>query len=414
MKIEGVLSFLKSPTTNLRLLYVFSYASGTAWIPFFGLFLKDKGLQGSEIGYISGLIWIVMLVFQPLWGLRADKLGRVLSFRIAVTMTAIMLTLFFLFGASSPAIIVLTLGSALFYIAILPLLDTLVLDHVAQTRTNIKYGDLRFWGAVGASLGAQTSSLVIDAFPTRAIFIVAAVYLVLAIPFSLRLKIPILSDVRMKMEFSDLRPTLKSRTLVSFLMLIAIVSVCQTSIWYYLPIYLTDIGATNYVAGLAITIDGISELPFYFLVAVLFRNIGIRYTILLAFLATSLRLFLYSINDAPIIVLLIETLNGLSWTLLWVSAVELVNLQVKAEWRATGQSLLWAAYYGAGQILGNIYTGHLYEHMSMKQIYGINSVVVLVATALGFFIFYGKHEKHHDLKPGVLTDDNNGIHILNK
>jgi len=54
------------------------------------------------------------------------------------------------------------------------------------------------------------------------------------------------------------------------------------------------------------------------------------------------------------------------------------------EWRATGQSLLYAAYYGAGAIAGNLWTGFLYDaHMRIAEIFLLNAGIV---AAVGLYI----------------------------
>jgi len=120
-----------------------------------------------------------------------------------------------------------------------------------------------------------------------------------------------------------------------------------------------EIGASPETTGFAIGMDGISELPFYFIAAWLLQRLVPGKVVLIAIFATALRLFFYSVNNNPNLVILIESMNGLTWTLLWVSAVEFVNNIVPAKWRTTGQSLLWAAYYGAGAVTGNIASGWL-------------------------------------------------------
>ena len=82
-------------------------------------------------------------------------------------------------------------------------------------------------------------------------------------------------------------------------------------------------------------------------------------------------------------------MNGITWTLLWIASVEFVNEMVPPQWRTTGQSLLWAAYYGAGAILGNIIIGRMYESLEIHYIYSILSLSILIIaiTALPLFIF---------------------------
>ena len=109
----------------------------------------------------------------------------------------------------------------------------------------------------------------------------------------------------------------------------------------------------------------------------------------IAIIATVIRLFLYSINHNPNLVIFIETMNGMTWTLLWIASVEYVNSRVPARWRTTGQSLLWAAYFGAGAVTVNIFSGRLYESMPMQKVYAINSLMIAaVAAVMGFIIVF--------------------------
>ena len=388
-------NIMQHTATKFKLLYVFTFASWSCWIPFFGIFLKEKNLGGSQIGYVSSLIWIVMLIFQPLWGIIADNFGKKLCFKTSIILSGLLLLSFNFFAESLSSIVLCTIVCSLFFITVQPLLDTLVLDYISQEKSKLSYGSLRFWGAIGAVLGSQTASLVMANFSVNCIFILAGLFLLCCIPFTTNL-IQNNSTNSMKMDFKNINVLLKDSSLMLFLLIIVCISIAQTSIWYYVTVYLKDIGASDYIAGTAITIDGIIELPFYFLAILLFRKFGLRYTILASFLITAIRLFLYAQNDAPVAVLFIELLHGITWALMWIATVEFVNYLVRPEWRATGQSLLWAAYYGTGQILGNIWVGYLYENNSMQYVYSVNGVIVLIISFATWFIFF-KMKKHKNL-----------------
>ena len=62
-----------------------------------------------------------------------------------------------------------------------------------------------------------------------------------------------------------------------------------------------------------------------------------------------------------------------------------VNVLVKEEWRVTGQSLLYAAYYGIGAIVGNFWTGYLQDtNMRVAEIFLLNAGI---AAAVGLMIW---------------------------
>jgi PPP family 3-phenylpropionic acid transporter len=111
-------------------------------------------------------------------------------------------------------------------------------------------------------------------------------------------------------------------------------------------------------------------------------------TLLITVFASVIRLLLYSAVKNPITALPIEMLHGISWSLFWVVCVEYVNKLVKEEWRATGQSLLYASYYGVGIIIGNFWTGYLKDtNMRVAEIFLLNAgILALVAIFIWLFL----------------------------
>ena len=76
--------------------------------------------------------------------------------------------------------------------------------------------------------------------------------------------------------------------------------------------------------------------------------------------------------------------------------MEYVNKLVREDWRATGQSLLYAAYYGAGAIVGNFWTGYLYDtKMKIADIFLLNAGIVAI---VGLLIWIFMRNKKMELK----------------
>jgi hypothetical protein len=144
-----------------------------------------------------------------------------------------------------------------------------------------------------------------------------------------------------------------------------------------------EIGASAQMTGWAPSVEAYSELPFYFLAAAMFRRFGVLQMLLATTLLAGLRVWLYSATGDPWLVLAIEATNGVTWTWFWLAAVEVANRLVRPEWRATGQSLLWAAYQGAGAILGNWWCGWLYgREGDMRSVFAINGWASIAVTLL--------------------------------
>ena len=153
--------------------------------------------------------------------------------------------------------------------------------------------------------------------------------------------------------------------LMSFLVIVFFVAVSSTAFWNFNGVYFTDIGSSSTLFGLAIAIDSVGEIPFYFLAGPIFKRIGLQKALLITFMCSILRLFAYAFICNPRLAVWVELSNGVSWTLFWVAAVEQVKQLGSPEWRATGQALLCASCFGAGTILGILWNGVLLDYFAV-------------------------------------------------
>lgn len=380
----------------LRAAFLFGFASFSAWVPVFTLWLEDQGMQGSQIGIIAAIPWAVMLILQPLWGVLADKYGKIYCLRIALACSALGFFLLHHFSSNNIMIISFTFLVSVFYTPVLSLLDSITLDKIDESG-GISYSEMRFWGAPGFALGALLTGWLIPIWGVEIAFYTTSFFLLMVLLVICNYSVTKKSQKSTDIEFKEVSKVLSNKPLIGFLFAIVIVSVGQSAISYYLSIYMRQIGATSDMTGIALAIQALSELPFYFIAAWLIRRIGSNKVVFIAISATALRLFLYSINNSPHIVLFIETMNGITWTLLWIASVEFVNEMVPPRWRTTGQSLLWAAYYGAGAIFGNIIIGRMYQNLQIHSIYSILSLSILfIAVVTLPTIIYQKKLKNQD------------------
>jgi PPP family 3-phenylpropionic acid transporter len=375
------------------MLYVLAYASSAAWIFQFNVYLEVVGFKGAHIGYVASLIWLVMLVFQPAWGVWADRTGVVKCFQITVVMTTLTLTGFYFFGTTPTTAIIATLICSFFYVPVMPLIDSVALAHIERTK-KLSYGNLRFWGAVGFGLGGPLAGKGVEMGSANSIFLIAAGLSALAIPLSFRLS----KSERVSSSFvvatAGLREVLRDRAVQVFLLFITLASVFQSTIWFYLAVYMKEIGASAQMTGWAPSVEAYSELPFYFLSAIVFRRFGVLPALLATTLLASVRVWLYSTTDNPWLVLVIEASNGITWTWFWLASVEFANQLIRPEWRATGQSLLWAAYQGAGAILGNWWCGWLYgREGNMRSVFAVNGLISIGISLLAIILVWTKYHR---------------------
>jgi MFS transporter, PPP family, 3-phenylpropionic acid transporter len=371
-----------SEAGKLRILYFLVFCCTASWLPILADYLKDRGLNGIQIGLVLAITPALMFLVQPVYGVLADRLGYKRCLLFSTFLAAISYCLY-LFEGGFWYLLLVTVFMSLFYNTIQPLLDSLSLKLV-QSNPKFSYGTLRIAGAAGWAFTGILTGQVIDAINTTAIFIISAISMFLTFLFALSLA-PDKEITIERQSFSNVKNILGNKTLVLLLLGVFLISAGTSTIWYFYSTYMKQNGASASLVGYGLSLQGLCELPLFYFSAKIIARLGIKTALLITIMASVLRMLLYSVIKSPQLALFIEILHGISWSLFWVVCVEYVNMLIKEEWRATGQSLLYAAYYGAGIIVGNFWTGYLSDSkMKIADIFLLNAGVVF---SVGIFMW---------------------------
>jgi MFS transporter, PPP family, 3-phenylpropionic acid transporter len=382
-----------SEAARLRILYFFAFACQSAWLPIFADYLGGKGFTGFRLGFILSITPAMMFLVQPIYGYIADKVGYKKTLLIASALASVSFLGYIMQGGFFYMAGV-TILMSLFFNTTQPVLDSLALQ-LTNKNSKFSYGSLRIAGAAGWSFMGIVTGYLIDNINTQVIFIIAAVAMGITFLFALGLS----SYSNIVVEEKDDTPALKQiGTLLSnaqflkFLIAVVFISIAATTIWNFYSSYMKeDNGATATIVGYGIALQGLCELPLFYFSAQIIKFFGLKKTLLITLLATALRMWLYSTIRNPQWALCIEVLHGISWSLFWVVCVEFVNKLVKDEWKATGQSILYAAYFGIGAIGGNFWTSYLHDNkMKYSDMFLLNAGIILVTGVLVLVFIKGK------------------------
>lgn len=378
-----------SKATALRVVYFLVFCCTGAWLPKLYDYCIHKGLTGTESALILSITPIMMFAVQPLYGFLADKLGYKKTLLLS-TLLASVSYLGYLCNGGFSWLIVVTIIMSLFYNTIQPVLDSMALQ-IANSNSKFSYGSLRFYGAAGFAFTTIITGQVIDAVDITVIFIVSSITMFLAFIFCFFLKDELHEKTTISV-YGNVWGVIKNRSLQFLLLCVFMVSVGATTIWNFYSAYLKDNGASDSLVGYGLSFQGLCELPVFYFSARIILRLGLKITLIITVLATVIRMTLYYFIENPVATLPVELLHGFSWSLFWVVCVEYVNKLVDEHWLATGQSLLYAAYFGAGAIAGNYWTTYLQSSgMSIAEIFLVNAGIV-AAVVLAIILFMKKQK----------------------
>ncbi len=377
-----------SEANKLRLLYFLVFCCTAAWLPIFADYCKAQGFSGVKTGIILSIPPLMMFLVQPFYGMAADRFGYKKTLLFSSLFAAISFALY-LFNGGFAFLFLVTVLMALFYNTLQPVLDSLSLKLV-KSNPAFSYGTLRIAGAAGWAFTGIINGYLIDAIDTSVIFTVAAVSMLLTFIFGFSLADDKEKEVVASTHsFENVKDVFTNRVLLFLLFCVFLVSAGATTIWNFYSIYMKENGASASLVGYGLSFQGLCELPLFYFSALIIRKLGLKTTLVVTIFATALRMLLYSLVKNPQAAIAIELLHGISWSLFWVVCVEYVNLLIREDWRATGQSLLYAAYFGAGAIAGNFWTGYLSDaQMKISSIFFLNAAIV-AGVAMMVWIFLG-------------------------
>lgn len=377
-----------SEANRLRILYFWAFCCQAAWLPIFADYLGGLGYSGFRLGFILSITPAMMFLVQPVYGYIADKAGYK---KTLLTASALAIVSFLAYTVQGGFFYVagVTVMMSLFFNTIQPVLDSLAL-HLTNKNPSFSYGSLRIAGAAGWSFMGIVTGYFVESASTQVIFVISALAMAITFLFALGLSSYLETSKEKKTTIpaaEQIRSVLRNQQLLKILIAVFCISVAATAIWNFYSIYMKENGATAKMVGYGLALQGLCELPLFYFSARIIRYFGLKKTLLITLLATTLRMWLYSTIKNPQWALGIEVLHGISWSLFWVVCVEYVNRLVKDEWKATGQSILYAAYFGIGAIAGNFWTSYLYDsNMKVSEIFLLNAGIIFL-TWLAILIF---------------------------
>jgi PPP family 3-phenylpropionic acid transporter len=371
-----------SEVNRLRLLYFLVLSCTAAWLPIFADDLQHRGFSGVQTAAILSITPVSMFLVQPLCGMLADRFG-LRRYMIISSLGSGIAFLCLIPENSFMIILLLTALMSIFYNGLQPVLDSLTLQ-LGHRNGHESYGSIRMAGAIGWAVTGAVVGYFIHQNGTGVIYIFSSFALFLC--FLLAFSLP--DDSHYKVEKSEtisLQRVIKQRPLMYMLMVVFIISATATTIWNFYSLYMKEHGASAELVGYGLSMQGMCEIPLFYFSAAIIQRFTLRKTFIVTAFATAIRMLLYSVVADPRWALLIELLHGISWSLFWVCCVQFTDLLVPSQLRATGQSLLYSAYFGIGAIVGNFWTGYLYDmRYSLSKIFLINSVIVFIAVACIF------------------------------
>lgn len=356
---------------------VLQYAGFAFVSPFMVLYYQSVGFGGTEIGLLTGLAPLLVLVCTPFWTGLADSRGKH-RLLMAISMAGLVATVFAIPTCASFAPLFLTIILLNAFAAPLSAFTDAATLHMLGNRKEL-YGRIRLGGTIGYGVFAPIAGALVQNCGLRWGFWAAAGLLGLAMLVSLNL------------TYGSAKPTtsagggmwqlLSNPRWLLFLLLALAGGMAMSVANNYLFPLMKELKANETTMGFALTIGTVSEAPVLFFGNRLIKKLKPYGLLILAMTMTGVRLVGFAASGSAIMILCLQVLNGLTFSAMWMAGVAYADEQAPVGMSSTAQGMFGAVIFGVGSALGGFMGGTLLEAIGARGLFLLFGSLVLMVVA---------------------------------
>lgn len=394
--------------TSLKWFNFFVYGTVVLFTSFFPLYLQDVGMNKLEIGCLMSVGALVSIIANPFWGIWSDRYQNIRRI-VLVMLTGTLILSQLVFQANTYEMIYISI--LFFYFFQGPLFaqsNTMILSYIDGTSR--RFSSFRLWGSLGWAFTAILAGPVIEWAGVSVLsylfasLICAAMIALITLP-KLDHSIGIAP-----LPFKGMRQMVHNPFFLCFVLFGILVSIPNTMNNTFVSLYITELGGSKTMIGLAVFLSSILEMGVLLLCNYV---LGRRVPVLLASLTVVsalffLRWWLMADATTPLQVAIIQVLHSITFGGFFYVGTQLTMLLVPRPYRSSGQALYTLAWSGIAGILGGVLGGWLYQTLGAQTMYQSGAILALFGT-IGFglmwlFIIRGKYQSTGDAEDELLED----------
>jgi PPP family 3-phenylpropionic acid transporter len=366
----------------LRWLYGIVGVAGSAFIPFYVLVLRDRGLAADRIGLILAVTSLAGVVATPFWSHAADtRLGSVHTLRLACGVSCVAALALMTTGSSLLAIagVAVTLGAA--QGPQTAVTDALALTELGSARLT-EYGAFRVWASVGWGIGAVGFGAV---FALAGLRLVLPLYAVATASFALFVtRFP---KARPEREASGARfgavgEALRSARMPVFLAGVLILATSTHAAWDFVPLRIVTGGGGPFLVGISSGVSAFVEIPFMLSTPRLVERIGLGRLFAAGAAVYVAASIAWALVSDPVAVTVVRIAIGIGFGLVYPILVVVTGRLVPARVRNSGQALMSICSFGLAPVIGGAVGGIVYEQIGPTTLFAASAVGVALGAVI--------------------------------
>ncbi len=341
---------------SIRAQYFLYFGVMGVYLPYFNLYLYHIKLSGFQIGVISALRSVLLVLFPVLWGMLADRLQARKAIYVSCNIASAAIWSLYLFTTRFEWLVAITLGYGIFFSPVISFLEAFTMDVLGKEKQ--RYGQTRAWGSAAFIVVVVLVGGAIDAYPVGIIL-----PLILAGGLVQSVISPGVPSVRTPRShgLSGGAGQLASRKSIVFLICAFLMLLSHGAYYGFFSIHLEKLGFDKTFIGISWAVASTAEIIVMVYSGRLFRRFSLESVMVFSFSIAALRWFLLAFVDSGPVILITQVLHAFTYGAFHMSSILYVDALSSEASKTLGQAVNNAVSYGLGLMAGFFLSGYLYE-----------------------------------------------------
>jgi PPP family 3-phenylpropionic acid transporter len=335
----------------------FVYFGGVGvFLPYFNLYCYHLGFSGTQIGILSALRSVVLVLLPLAWGALADHFQTRRGIFILCNIGGALLWSLILGVRSFGAVAAVTVAYTIFYAPLVSFLEAFTMEVLGHEKR--RYGRMRVWGSLAFILVVLILGQFLERQPLS--WVVILILVGLGIQSLLAFWMPAAPVVKGGRFGAGFRHLLKPRVLV-FLSAAFLMLVSHGAYYGFFSIHLEELGLGRGFIGAAWALAATAEIFVMLNSDRILSRFSYPGVLRFSFIMAALRwLLLWKVSSAPAI-LATQVLHAFTYGSFHIASILYIDQLAPPEVKTLGQAINNAVTYGLGLMVGFFLSGWGYE-----------------------------------------------------
>lgn len=347
------------------------------FLPYFNLYCYKLGFSGLQIGALSGLRSVALVIFPLIWGLLADRFNYRRPIYILCNFASTAVWIMYLFNTDFWSMLFITALYGMFFSPIISFLEAVTMDVLGDAKKS--YGRIRAWGSISFIVMVVVLGKIIDQYSIDIILVlILAGSAVLAV---ISPGIPAIQATK-KDLLAPGAGSLLDKQIIVFLFCAFLMLVSHGAYYGFFSIHLANMGFGSTFIGITWALASTAEILIMINSNKLFSRFSLQNVLFFSFLVAAARWMILFFAQSATVILLSQILHAITYGTFHMASILYIDRLAPEKAKTLGQAVNNALTYGLGLMVGFFVNGYVYEITGSFTLFLMSSCIALAGGLL--------------------------------